>query len=109
MNAARLDFPPRVRAVIERCAEEGNISVAAMITGPQTRRAVNAKRQVARELRRHGFSLNEIGAFLQRDNSTVLYYLTSGPPTKSPRRAAAPDWPVWQEIPCPDLSGEWAI
>lgn len=97
MITPNIDFPPRVRAVFERCAEEGDICIAAMIHGPQTRRAVNAKRRVARELREMGFTLNEIGRFIHRHNSTVLYLLKSGPA------------PAAFEVPCPDLSGEWAI
>lgn len=94
---AGLKYPPRVRVIIERCAEEGDISVAAMIDGPKTPRAVNAKRAAARRLRENGFTLNEIGVFLHRHHTSVLHLLNSGSEPKK------------YEIPCPDLSGEWAI
>ena len=108
MSAAipKLNFPPPVREVIERAALAADLSVAAMIQGPKTFRAVNAKRSCARALRAKGYSLNEIGFFLNRHHTTVLHLLnTKAKNTKAPSGRAA----NLSRSPCPDLSGEWAI
>lgn len=105
MSAAipKLSFPPPVRAVIESCALAAELSVVAMIRGPKTFRAVNAKRACARGLRAKGYSLNEIGFFLNRHHTSVLHLLNT-----EAKIAAAPRGESF-EVPSPDLSGEWAI
>lgn len=105
MSAAipKLSFPPRVREVVESCALAADMSVVAMIRGPKTFRAVNAKRAAARALRAKGYSLNEIGFFLNRHHTSVLHLLNTEAKVAAPTRGES------FEVPCPDLSGEWAI
>ncbi len=59
------------------------------------RTLVSCRREIACALRKAGWSLQEIGILIDRHHSSVLNLIT-------PKRQTGP-------IPCPDLSGEWAI
>lgn len=96
-------LPPRIRQIFQRCADDFDISVIAMINGGHGRRVVMAKRKAARELRAKGYTLAEIGRFLHCHHSSVMHLINPGPgETLSEVYAST-------QIPCADLSGEWAI
>ena len=67
---------PNYHPVIRRVAKRCRVRIVDIIGPSRQRRFVEARRQVARELRESGwFTLQEIGDILNRDHSTVMYWL----------------------------------
>lgn len=64
---------------------------------------VAARKQAACTLKRMGLSNGQIGGYLNRDRSSVHAMVADLTPKQIPLSTQS------QEIPCPDLSGEWAI
>lgn len=93
--------PPAVLRAMKCAAEDFNLSLPELLNGKSDTK-VKARRRCIQTLRRMGFSLTEIGRFMGRHHTTVLHALGGHSPRLSPEEQLA-------SIPCPDLSGEWAI
>lgn len=91
--------PPRVKAIMQDAADRYNLTVVEMVNGPKTAQACAAKSMVAKKLRGLGFSYSSIGRHLSLHHTSVMAYMKMRPKIK----------PGPVVIPCPDLSGEWAI
>jgi chromosomal replication initiation ATPase DnaA len=92
-------LPPSVLAVVRNAAMEFGISPAQILGRDQARYSVRARYAAIRELYLRGYSTPQIGRWLNRHHTTVIYAL------RGRKGIAEPPSP----IPVPDLSGEWAI
>lgn len=106
-KALPVKIPLRAHIAMRRIAERRGLTLSmALSTAPgcQSPPFVQARAEMAVELRRMDLSLPRIGLYLGGlHHATVLYLIRKyGPAVEQKRLAAA-------EIPCPDLSGEWAI
>jgi chromosomal replication initiation ATPase DnaA len=71
---------PRVRQYIAEIAFWHGLPAAAIIAPSRARGAVmDARTDVMRRLHDNGFSTSQIGRWLQRDHSTVIYHLRARP------------------------------
>ncbi len=100
-------LPPRVQAAMAVVASEHGMTISMAVSavrGCQSPLFVRCRAEMAVELRRIGISLPMIGVYLGGLHHTSVLHLirTYGPEAEKKRQAAL-------DIPCPDLSGEWAI
>ncbi len=93
-----MKLPSRVAMALDVAAAAHNVTRADILGPRQFFHFVAARREAAQTLRRMGFSLAQIGFYLNRHHTTILYAVNE---TVGESKA--------KEIPCPDLSGEWAI
>lgn len=93
-------LPPRVALALRAAAGDCGVTVEMILSGVRQPRVVRARRQASLTLRRMGFTVSDTARYLRLHHSSVL---------KMPaeRKRIAQNREV--EIPCPDLSGEWAI
>lgn len=68
-------IPPRVRLYACIAAAEHHVNIGEVLGSSRTRPAVLARWDVMRRLRNDGFSTPQIGRWLDRDHSTVVYGL----------------------------------
>lgn len=68
-------IPPRVRLYACIAAAEQHVHIGEVLGQSRTRPAVLARWSVMRRLRNDGFSTTQIGRWLDRDHSTVIYGL----------------------------------
>ena len=96
-------MPKRVRQAVTMAAEEFNVQVSDILGPSRARNVAQARRRACRYLTRMQFSSVQIANYLGINHSSVLYHrrIDNG------RTGRGPSKPV--EVPCPDLSGEWAI
>lgn len=92
--------PPRITAIIRAAADRYEVTERLVLGLCQEKPCMDARRQVARRLRDEGYSYPVIGRYLNRHHTTIMHLLAHG--TEEARVSRS-------EIPCPDLSGVWAI
>ena len=90
---------PAVRKLIREVAARRGVALSTIVSRSHEPRAVAARAEVMLHLRMQGWSTPEIGRVFLMHHSNVLYSL------KKLQQEQEPSY----EIPCPDLSGEWAI
>lgn len=100
-------LPPRVDSVMRTIAAEHGMTISMAISsarGCQSPIFVQCRAAMCVELRRLGLSLQVIGRYVGGMHHTSVMHLIRayGPEMQRKRQEA-------KEIPCPDLSGEWAI
>lgn len=102
-------IPGRARQAIQLAAEEFEISYAMLMGDSREKRIVLGRRRAVRYLIRLQFSRAQIGRFLNLNHASVLYHerIDKGLPGKGKPTPEIIE--KLREIPCPDLSGEWAI
>lgn len=93
--------PPLILELARFKARAWNVDIADLLSGSKIRAVSNARRQLILALRARGHSQTQIGRWLGLDHSSVHYYEHGRRSQKQPVNPF--------EIPCPDLSGEWAI
>jgi len=102
------DNPFRSRAasgIIQKVSERLDIPLGLILSGGHSIAEVTeARRQISVELRALGWSLPRIGYSLNLHHTSILYLLKK---TAKPVQRAYSAYS--REVPCPDLSGEWAI
>ena len=95
-------FPTKVRQVIAAAAGGSELRVADILGPSRERNIVRARRRAVRDLLDLNYSSAQVGRYLGINHTSVLYH---GRRSRGlPGRKVA-----WGEVPCPDLSGEWAI
>lgn len=67
------EMPERMRAILERVAYDYEIPIDSILRGGNSRKLVQARREVAIEARRQGFTFPQIGAALGKHHSTIIY------------------------------------
>lgn len=112
-----LPLPPKVRKAIQIAAEEAGTTVSMLFGPDRHKKTCQGRRLAIRYLLRMEFSRAQIGRFLGIHHTSVLNHerrdIMNAEDTRGNGLTAAwrsqipPKAPV--EIPCPDLSGEWAI
>lgn len=104
-------LPPRIRTICQVFAQEHAISIADLVGKSQSKNIVMARRKAIHALRRTGLSLPEIARYVGKHHTSVLSALRQ--PLRDPKTNKVTQAPYQKiinwEIPCPDLSGEWAI
>ncbi len=75
MRAVPMEIPPSVRATIQRVCFECEVTPFDLLGKDRRPMFVKAREAVIARLDADGYSSQEIGRFLQRDHSTVLYHL----------------------------------
>ena len=98
----RYRMPDEIFALVLAACARNDVPIAELLQGARHLRVTRARRAICCELSRRGYSLSQIGRWLRVHHTSVFYALRS---QGRAARAAAPRGPV----PCPDLSGEWAI
>jgi chromosomal replication initiation ATPase DnaA len=93
--------PPHVLVVVKGVAKLFNVEFQDVLSGSRVRAVTQARHDVIRQLVERGNSQTQIGIWLGLHHTSVHYY-ANGRKIRNPR-------PDPREIPCPDLSGEWAI
>lgn len=66
---------PRVRTYAEQAASSHGVSVCAVLGRDRTKLASKARGDVMFRLAKDGISPSQIGRWLKRDHSTVLYHI----------------------------------
>ena len=87
------------REISSEVLKKYQMSMDELLDQNQQKRYVQARREIAVQMHRQGFSLKQIGNHLDRHHTSVLNMLKPRHKVK-----AQPG-----DIPVPDLSGEWAI
>lgn len=102
-------IPGRARQAIQIAAEEFGISSAEVMGDNREKANVLGRRRAIRYLLRLQFSRAQIARFLNLNHASVLYHerIDKGLPGRGKVTPAIVE--KLREIPCPDLSGEWAI
>ena len=93
-------LPGRVRTVVQEAARSCGVTVAELLSTTRRTPVVLARGRAVRRLRNMGFSLGQIGRYMNRHHTTILKYL-------QPRAPGAGGHAHDYEITVPDLSGEW--
>jgi chromosomal replication initiation ATPase DnaA len=94
-------------ALIRTVACAHDITSAELLRGQQFRRVVDARMELSLRFRARGMSLLEISHVTGWHHTTVLNHLRRAEKTR-PRYKNVLSIEA-SVIPCPDLSGEWAI
>ena len=96
------DFPKSIRIALTIAADEMGVRVADILGPSSARNIVQGRRRAIRHLRRMNLSYSQIARYLGLNHTTVIYHvrIDKGEAARGPRNFT---------IPCPDLSGEWAI
>lgn len=68
----------QVAEAAEAWVEAQGLTMPQLKSANRSRRLVEARRRIARYLRQHGWSTPEIGRFIDRDHTTILYLLQGG-------------------------------
>lgn len=98
----RIYVPPRIMAKMRLIASTYEIPLELLRVrgyGHNSKERVACRGHIAAALRAEGISLATIGTYLNLHHTTVLYLIKEHIPVRAKQL----------EIPCPDLSGEWAI
>lgn len=75
---------PQARAIIREVAATCAVAPANIFTRCRTRAAVHARIEIAKRLRARGYSMPQIGRVLNRDHTTIVYYLGGAKRTVAP-------------------------
>jgi len=75
---------PQARAIIREVAATCAVAPANIFTRCRTRAAVHARIEIAKRLRARGYSTPQIGRVLNRDHTTIVYYLGTAKRTVAP-------------------------
>jgi chromosomal replication initiation ATPase DnaA len=67
--------PPRVQRYAEQIAAERGLLASAILSNSRKRPIAWARGELMRRLRKDGFTTHQIGRWLGRDHSVVLYWL----------------------------------
>lgn len=94
-------LPPAIWAIVKLEASKWAVLPSDLLSGSRTQFIVRARHAVIQKLQANGHSQTQIARWLGMHPSSVCYY--------EHRRRAISSLPSPYEIPCPDLSGEWAI
>lgn len=89
----------KVRELVTDICEFHEVPLEKFLEGKRGTSYTAARSACVKRLRGMGMSLSEIGQQLGIHHTSVLYYI------RRPVRVALKN----RDIPCPDLSGEWAI
>lgn len=99
-------LPAGVIRLIQQEAARAGCTMAEVLDGRRYAAVIRARRRVILKLRERGLSAQQIGAYLGRHHSTVLYQLGT---LRNRKPSTIVDAPAADAAPVPDLSGEWAI
>lgn len=92
--------PARVEKALLSVAEQFAVQRDELLEGTKRKNVAQARAALCKELRAMGFTLDRIGLYLNVHHTTVHAAVYGRKGSREP----------WQgPIPCPDLSGEWAI
>ena len=69
---------PQARAIIREVAASRVVTLAKLIGRCRSARVVHARVEVAKRLRARGYSTPRIGAILNKDHTTIVFYLGTG-------------------------------
>jgi hypothetical protein len=69
---------PQARAIIREVAASHVVTLANLIGRCRSARVVHARVEVAKRLRARGYSTPRIGAMLNKDHTTIVFYLGTG-------------------------------
>ncbi len=102
-------IPGRARQAIQVAAEEFEVTAQQVMGDSHEKRIVLGRRRAIRYLLRLQFSRAQIGRFLGLNHASVIYHerIDKGLPGKGKVMPEVIE--KLAAIPCPDLSGEWAI
>ena len=75
---------PQARAIIREIAATCAVTPGNIFTRCRTRAAVHARIAIAKRLRERGYSTPQIGRMLNRDHTTIVYYLGGAKRTVAP-------------------------
>ena len=75
---------PQARAIIREVAATCAVTPGNIFTRCRTRAAVHARIEIAKRLRDRGYSTPQIGRVLNRDHTTIVYYLGTAKRTVAP-------------------------
>lgn len=103
----RFRLPREIETLIRRTAYQFSTTLEEIQSGIKPTNVMLARRSCIHKLRKQGFSLSQIGRWLRVHHTSVLYALQK-PNPRSTGYFVEPE-PADNEVPCPDLSGEWAI
>lgn len=77
---------PQARQIIREIAKEHGVDPARITGRCRVQRVFRARVEVAKRLRERGYSTTRIGAILNLDHTTIVFYLGSGKRKPSPLR-----------------------
>jgi hypothetical protein len=95
-------LPPRVRSAVRIAGDSFGVTPEAILSGIKVGKTPSARRMAIQILARQRFGQSQIGHWLGLHHTSVAYYI-SGKKRKTLEEIEA------MQMPCPDLSGEWAI
>lgn len=81
-------MPPQARTIIEMVATERGVDPHKIVSPCRVKKIYRARIEVARRLDARGYSTTRIGAILNHDHTTIVFYLGRG--KKKPAR------PIWR-------------